>query len=109
MVNIPPKVTCKYTRLLLVAIFQQCLSVLIRISILCFVKEYIYFIRRIYCLCLESLNLYSFDLPFCRWSYGVLLYEIFTIGNTEWKFMRPCRCLLLFTIFNLTLYRDELD
>ena len=52
MVNIPPKVTCKYTWLSTVAIYQQVLSVLVRTWILCFVKEYIYFICRIYCLCL---------------------------------------------------------
>ena len=31
-----------------------------------------------------------------------MLYEIFTIGNIEWKFMRRYRCLLLYTMFNLT-------
>ena len=100
MVNIPPKVTCKYTRLLPWVIFQEVLTILIRTWILCFVKEYIYFSCRIKCLCLQSPNIYLFDLSFCRWSYGVLLYEIFTIGNIEWKFIRPCRCFLLYTMFN---------
>ena len=79
--------------------FSRFLSILTRTWILCFVREYIYLCCRIKCYCLQSLNLYSFDLLFCRWSYGVLLYEIFTIGNIEWKFMRTCRCFLLCTMF----------
>ena len=42
MVNIPPKVTCKYNWLLPVAIFQQGLLMLIRTWILCPVKKYVY-------------------------------------------------------------------
>ena len=38
-----------------------------------------------------------------------LLYEIFTIGYIQWKFVRLCRCLLLCTMFSLTLYLAELD
>ena len=83
MVNIPQKVTCKYTRLLPVAVFQQVLSIFFKKLILCFFKGYIYFICHIYCL---SLLYY-----FCRWSYG---------GNIEWKFIRLCGVFLLYTMFN---------
>ena len=107
MVNIPPKVICKYTRLLPVAVFQQVLSIFFKKLILCFFKGYIYFICHIYCL---SLLYY-----FCRWSYGVLLYEIFTIGNIEWKFMRICLFVLfavvvvVFFYCIFTRYRFQLD
>ena len=41
-----------------------------------------------FCLRLQSSNLHTFDLPVYKWSFGVVLYEIFTIGNTQWTFMR---------------------
>ena len=42
--------------------------------------------------------MYSFDFYFCRWSFGVLLSEIFTRGNIELKFMRFCRRFFLYTM-----------
>ena len=79
MVDIPLKVTCKYTRLLSETLFQQILSMLIRTWILCFVRD-------IMLISSVTWVIFLFDLSFCRWSYGILLYEIFTKCKIEWKF-----------------------